>query len=206
MKLQGDMLVVETPAPKLMRALAVIAEHLHPRFEAAGRFVPGISKRSCVLCALTVRDFLREIGFRDAQVVSVCALVFAERDGAPVHSVGVGHPANRVVTPTNWNGHLVTTTCRYLIDATLYQAIRPQFLDLLPGMVAIPLRDCRAKSRAAGAALAPVDDPGFQLCITWEERPDNTAWRGGPDARDRPRRAPIVRDLVKEFQNGARRI
>ena len=48
-----DMLVVGAFAPKMMRALAVIATRLHPAYdELPNRNAPGSSKQSCLFSSL----------------------------------------------------------------------------------------------------------------------------------------------------------
>ena len=47
----GEMQVIGSPPAKLGKALAVIADTLHPAFAHDPRITPGISKESCVLCS-----------------------------------------------------------------------------------------------------------------------------------------------------------
>ena len=47
----GEMQVIGSPPAKLAKALAVIADTLHPAFAHDPRITPGISKESCVLCS-----------------------------------------------------------------------------------------------------------------------------------------------------------
>src|SRR5262252_7800728 len=126
----GDMMVVGNPPAKLWKALAVIADALHPSFELEPRIAPGISKSSCVICALTVRDFLRAIGFDMARVAPVCAVMWASENGKQLHSLGIGHPDDDSAFADRWSGHLVVVIGAFLIDATLYGAQRPQWPDL----------------------------------------------------------------------------
>jgi hypothetical protein len=55
----GDMIVSGEFPPKLVKALAVIANTLHPAFDRQPWLgAPGWSKRSCVLASLACRGFL----------------------------------------------------------------------------------------------------------------------------------------------------
>src|SRR5262245_23199620 len=123
----GDVAVVTNPGAKLLKAVATI-NGIHDAFDATGVMkFPGKSKESCILCALAVRDFLQRIGFKDAAVRSVGVLVQARRNGEVLHSVGVGLPARFYTDEaakgrngSGWNGHLVTTVGKFMIDTTLY--------------------------------------------------------------------------------------
>src|SRR4051794_15795251 len=77
-----------TPA-KLLKALAVIARDLHPRLQIEGFRSYG----QCILCALTVRDFLQDIGFMDARVASVMFHVQAQRGETTLHGLRIGEPS-----------------------------------------------------------------------------------------------------------------
>jgi len=74
----GDLVVVEPGSAKFTKALAAIASALHPAFDALLP-VPGKSKESCVLCSVTVRDFLWRVGFKDARVTT-CYLALVAHD------------------------------------------------------------------------------------------------------------------------------
>lgn len=81
----------EPPPRKLARAFDTIAKDLHLAFETLDWIEPGISRESCVLCSLAVRDFLRMIGFASANVAPVMMTIRAfDAAGNQVHSLGLG--------------------------------------------------------------------------------------------------------------------
>jgi hypothetical protein len=182
------------PPAKLIKALAVIADRLHPAFDA--RIPKGKSKESCVLCALTVRDFLRTIGFA-ARVEPVSFYAIARRDGVQLHSIGIGAAGAGEVRPGKWNGHLVTIVADWLIDTTLYQAQRPAWPHL-PAMIAIPISHLNHNGTPILAALRMDGDDGYLFDAAWMLRP-NRSWRLGPDAFDKRRRDPVTWKLVERF-------
>jgi len=202
----GDMMAFGDPPAKMWKALAVIAADLHPTFKAMPNLKPDISRESCVLCSLTVRDFLHRIGFKTAFVAPVVVIVRAVEHGKELHSAGIGVPG----TPTRarrWNGHLVVIVPdleNYLIDTTLYQINRPQWRDL-PGMLATPLdRTCGKPGKIwgldvlGGMFMTDAARPSYEFIITWLANPSNAAWKNGPDASRNLRRAAVNR-LVHEF-------
>jgi hypothetical protein len=198
----GDMKVVGMPPAKLAKALAVIADTLHPSFNANPKIKPDHSKRSCVLCSLTVREFLTKIGFADAAVASVATFLFADRGETRLHSAGIGSPEDHRKIDGNWCGHMVVTVAGYLIDTTLYQAMRPQWPDLT-GQIAVPLYapeepEVKMFDLALLAALSITEDD-YEFNIGWCDRRINNGWRHGPDARDRLRRIPSVQAMVARF-------
>jgi hypothetical protein len=199
----GDMTVIGTPPAKLLKAIAVISEMLHPSFNANPNIKPDHSKRSCVLCSLTVRDFLQAIGFADASVASVSVVMFASRGSKPLHSIGIGVPIDNRKIDGQWCGHMVATVAGWVIDTTLYQAKRPQWPDLT-GQIAVPLYP-------PGAAVVRMfdwpmitgfqltKDDGYQFLTAWCDRKDNNTWHRGPDAVDIERRRPSVDAMVACF-------
>jgi hypothetical protein len=203
----GDMAVLLAPPPAMLaKALAVIADTLHPAFAREKRFRPGASFESCVLCSLTVRDFLRRIGFRDAAVRPVGVIMLATEGGRLVHSLGIGMPpeagGDDRQEAGHWNGHLVATAQGWLIDTTLYPAIRPAWADAAP-MMAAPMEGGPGLRKRlydlpclVGAAFNEDDR---EFCIAWLDNPDNRRWQQGPDGRDRQRRLPVVRALIERF-------
>src|SRR5262245_28499054 len=103
----GDMYVVGSPPPKLMKALAVIADNLHPEFLRLPNIKAGISRESCVMCSLTVQEFMNRIGYRAACVASVACVMRATRGEAELHSLGMGAPQDqRQNTDKRWIGHM----------------------------------------------------------------------------------------------------
>jgi hypothetical protein len=206
----GDLqIIVEKPPPaKLIKAIAVIADRLHPSFDAHPRIENGKSKESCVLCALTVRDFLRTIGFA-ARVEPVVFMAMAERNGTMLHSAGIGMRGPIEKIGGRWNGHLVTIVREsgWLIDATLFQVQRPAWPHL-PGMIAISLdavgRDRDRIEYQGLPALAAIhthdrDDSDYRFDAGWFLNTGNKSWRSGPDGRNSRLRAPIIGDLVERF-------
>jgi len=204
--------IIGEPPARLGKALAVIGDALHPSFDLRSRIVPGKSKESCVLCALTVRDFLREIGFADARVAPVICVIWALQDGKQLHSLGMGAPDNpKARGPHHWRGHLVTVAADWLIDCTLYPSARPAWPDL-PGMIAVPLFAPAARTRPLPMydldAIASIggqdpENPGYEFAIAWLDNPKNRGWRRGPDARDSVRRAPVIRHMLARFNGEA---
>jgi hypothetical protein len=204
----GDMTVFGSDQiePKLLKALAVIAAHLHPTFERQDWIKgPDWSKESCVLCSLTACDFLRSIGF-DANV-RPCALVLrSEADGATLHSLGMGHPDSPLIIDGRWNGHLIVTLPReqVMIDTTLYPAVRPQWRGSLPGMLALHTGTLPKLNRVfglrpfAGLVMTDPDDASFEFNALWLDWPKNRAWREGGDAQEW-RRATVRMTLREEF-------
>jgi hypothetical protein len=196
----GDMSVLATPPAKLAKALAVIAEYLHPEFARQPWIAgPDKSKECCVLCSLAVRDFLRAIGYQDARVRPAILVVRAKRDDTELHSVGVGVPGKRP-EPGCWNGHMVVTipSIHWLIDTTVYQAIRPAW-PTLSGMVALP---CFKRSVLRGEyrliASAGMEEGPYLAGIMWFANPRNSSWKDGGDARPE-RRVAVVGTMIEKF-------
>lgn len=207
--LLGEMLVVGKPPAKFIKALAAIAGVLHSSFDEV--VVPGRSKRSCVLCSLTVRDFLWRVGFKDARAVTVYTAIRADdKDGNEIHSVGVGDHTDiptmgpkPVDTDKSWSGHMVVEvpSAGYVVDTTLYQMQRPAW-PFLQGMMAVPIereagRQSFGLDHLTGVEATDRASDGVRLRMWWLVQP-NERWRGGADA-ERGRREPVVRALVKAF-------
>jgi hypothetical protein len=194
----GDMTVIGIWPATFLKALTVIAETLHPAFDLQPwNGTPNQSKRTCVLAALTVREFLLGIGFGDATVRSV-ACVMRARSG---EQLGVGVPGDQRVIDGLWNGHLVATVpgLGALIDLTLFPAIRRPWHKLLTGMWAMPLRKPASfkifdRDPIAGAEIANA------FTITWLDCPENNRWKQGHDFREPQRRALVVRALRERFE------
>jgi hypothetical protein len=201
----GDLMMVGVPPGKLIKALVVIADTLHQEYSRQPWIAhPDTSKDSCVLCALTVRDFLRKIGFEDARAIPVCVAMQATKNGELLHSLGIGHPEGARKEKGRWPGHLVVTvpSAGYLIDSVLYGARRRQWPHL-PGMMAVPLQP-GAISRVFGLEpLAGIQSDAasdsYEFTLVWLDNPDNMAWRQGKDAREKWRRKPVVKAMLDKF-------
>jgi hypothetical protein len=204
----GDMTVLGQPPPKLAKALAVIAGTLHQEYAADPHMAtPDKSKESCILCSLTVRDFLHNIGLIDAVVQPVALVVYATRAGEQLHSAGCGEP-DAPQRDGRWNGHMVTVVNRWLIDATIYQiAPRPAWPDL-GGMMALPLTDLKISRwhGMRGIAGADMVDPDTDYCcsVRWYDARQNKRWRDAPDTKP-IRRAVVVDTMVRRFNAPALR-
>jgi len=201
---RGDLLVVGDPPPKLTLALAAVADKLHQTFAVQ----PWIehrekSKESCVLSSLAVRDFLISVGFLDAQVRPVATVMRATRGDETLHSLGIGVPGPRDRSPRHWNGHMVATTGRYLIDTTLYRANRPQWRDL-PGMMALPFRAPEDVLIYGGRPFAGATievDGGATFELLYLDTPSNTRWQDGGDVEERRREAAVAA-MREHFEQG----
>lgn len=202
----GDLTVVGEPPPKLAKALAVIATmhdefgKYHPEFKASLS-----TKRCCILASLTVRDFLFRLGYVDAEVAPCLFSVRAIRSGVLLHSLGVGDTDHRTAANpenrrTGWPGHMVTILPKtgWLIDTTLFQAVRPQWPNL-PGMFATELMDIEDRPfQLKPLSGVSMKDTGAEVDAMWLHQPKNMYWRDAPDARRR-RRDPMVRAMLKAF-------
>lgn len=196
----GDLYIAGKYPPKLLKACAVIADRLHPSLDDVPLIERGKSKRSCILASATVRDFLRSIGFSDAEMRPVTVVMMAERGGEILHSVGIGAPG-QPDEGDGWAGHMVVTvpSARALIDTTLYQTRRDAWKDL-SGMIATKLRprpDLRYFDLMQLAGLMRGDGD-YAFRIVWLDNPENQRWRQAPDT-DPDRRRRAVAAMVEQF-------
>lgn len=188
----GDMMVIGHPPAKLLKALAVISKYLHPIFEADPRVEPGISRRSCILMSLTVRDFLHKVGFADARC-QACAFTLY---GFPIGSETQFHSVGMVPDSVGdgWPGHVVVLVDDWLIDTTLYQVQRPVW-EGLAGMTAAP---ALTFPEAPLGADIRNEEKGIRLELTWAAI-DRASWKSAPDAH-RTRRQAAVSRLVDSMR------
>lgn len=203
----GEMEVFGTPPAKFIKALATIAAYLHDSFDEESWIKPEWSRRSCVLSSLAVRDFLWQIGFKDAAVASVLLMIRAYEGDKETHSLGIGvtdEPNTPTEIPGHWNGHLVVRvpSVGYIIDTTLYQALRPQWEGMFP-MMAVPTetRDIgRIRGMTPLACLETATDAETVVAAAWLHNPANKGWRGpGDNDTNKSRRATVIKKLVQRF-------
>jgi len=204
----GDLIVFGDFPSRLVKALGVIADALHPAFDCQSWTRPGWSKRSCVLASLTCRDFLRALGYDDAKAYA-CALVMRGVDaaGRELHSLGIGDLPGQPQPPDGfWIGHMVVVvpSARLMLDTTLYTAMRPHW-PMLSGMIATtmgtPARSITTFGKHPFAA-AELFDPasGHYLGIIWLDDHHNKTWRRGPDAVENWRRSAALATLQERFE------
>lgn len=201
----GDLLINEgdgRPPLKLLKAMAVIADYLHPTFDVY--YTDHQSRDSCILVSEVLRDFLFRVGFHDVEVRSVAFYIERRKADQVVHAAMVGKPG----VPDNngrWNGHMVVVLPKtgWLIDATLYQTQRRHW-EQLPGMMATPVYTDVVKDgrNVVGGFVSKVDDE--LLWAMWLDTPENKRWRTAPDLlkggrREQIRRAVAAR-LIDRFQ------
>ena len=204
----GDLTVAGDFPPKVIKALAAIADALHPAFDRQDWIAPGWSKQSCVLTSLTCRDFLLGLGYVDARVRSCALVVRAEEAGRELHSLGIGDVPGQPPTPAGrWNGHMVVTvpSVRLLLDTTIYQAIRPQWPALTGMMAALILPQPGSftvfgKRPIAGTELRD-DDRAYAANLLWLDDRSNRVWRSGGDAQEWRRQVTLaaLRDSFGEW-------
>ncbi len=218
----NDMTVMGAPSLKLRNALEIIANHLHQEF-ARAQWIPDKdkSKEACVLCSLTVREFLVRIGFKDAQVVPVCLFLSARKDGRLIKILKVGDPDDKRYNPATWSGHMVVVipSAAFMIDTTLYQANRPEWKSL-PGMAAMPLNATNGSPFSVKAipgvswtedgalfslkvisSVSWAEDDSYEVTALWLDNPTNKSWRGGRDAQMRNWRISVVNKMISEHVN-----
>jgi hypothetical protein len=142
----------------LPKAITVVSEHMHLLFAVEPWIAHADkSKECCILCSLTVRDFLHGIGFTDAVARPVSTYIDAQHNGKRLSRLIIGHPKDdHPVKTMRWQGHMVCVVPSHgmLIDTTLHQAQRPAWPEL-PGIVAVPLMTSvtsRADGRLSGVA------------------------------------------------------
>jgi hypothetical protein len=212
----GDMHVVGQPPAKLLKAMAVIADTLHPAYdaqitpenEAAGDGRIGGSKTSCIFSSLAACDFLRQIGFKRARVTTCYLFVRSyDAEGAETYSLAVGDhdqlaefglTGKRMPdSDTHWSGHMVCEVDGWVIDATMYQCQRPAF-DGMPGMMALEIGS--GMPVLGLQPLAGVKTKGEQgsMMLMWL-RQRNRRWQESLPDVSIVRRAKVVRALVQKF-------
>lgn len=198
----GDLACLTIPPGKMLKALAVIAERLHPAYQERSGFPPGTGHDKCLFMSLAVRDFLVGIGFADATVRS-CFLYIAADDleGNQLWSVGIGAPG-QVPDPERFNGHAVCAvpSLQLLIDTTVYQAIRPQWAGAVSGMAAIryhePWKNQHVE-RCPSIAGAEIELPDRRVMMLWLDRPE-VKWKREIDFRIRNERRRYVANALRE--------
>jgi hypothetical protein len=195
-----------SPEDRLVDAMKIVSSHLHQKFQP---IFGEISKNSCVLASLTVRDFMFRAGFRDVVVRPVRVLMRASRGGKEVNSVGVGYQHEGKGDPRRWAGHMAvySPSLNYLIDTTLFQAQRKDW-PFLPGMIAVPLRNTSSDQVIFG--LKPITgmsidipDDDYSYEIVWLDDPKNNTWKTAPDTSKR-RRKPVVNAMLDALTTAER--
>jgi hypothetical protein len=196
------MYICDVLQPKLFNALEIVALHMHDLFNRDGRFIHDISKQSCVLCSLTVRDFLFLNGFRDVEVRPVFVAIRAIENNAELYSLGIGNLNLKAAPdPKRWHGHMVVylPSDGIIIDTTLYQAKR-SYWSKLPSMMVTQFDDSHEQWNLRSIASVMAEQEQKSLIIQWFDQPMNKNWKDGPDTSKR-RREPIVKAMANLFKN-----
>jgi hypothetical protein len=191
-----------TPDDRFVAAMKLVSSHLHQLYRP---IFGEISKNSCVLASLTVRDFLFRAGFRDVELRPVRVLMRATRDDKELNSVGVGFSHGGNSATGRWEGHMAvySPSLDMLIDTTLFQAQRDQW-KFLPGMIAVPLRPAVGQQKIfdldpiTGLNIdIPEDNYSFES--VWLDDPKNHSWKDAPD-RSKRRREGVVNAMLDAFR------
>ena len=200
----NDMTVMGAPPLKLRNALEIIANHLHQEF-AKVSWLPhkDRSKESCILCSLTVREFLVRADFQDADARPVCLYLSAHKGGRLVKQLMVPDPDDKRQLPSRWAGHMVVVipSAAYLIDTTLYQAARPEWKSL-PGMAAVPLYPANASlfSMKQISCVSWKEEDGYKVTAGWLDAPTNKSWRKSGIERMKNLRRPVINKMINKLQ------
>lgn len=188
---------------KAMKAMAAIAMCAHPAYDACSGFPPGTSHDKCLFMSLAVRDFLVQIGFKDATVRG-CALYIRadDKDGKEIWSIGLGVPGQADIEG-KFNGHAVCVVPQLglLIDTTTYQAMRPYWREVVTGMTATSFEPPRHELfyglHPFAGGVVELDDRS--VLVAWLDRPELN-WRKDVDFRVRnSRRIAVTKALVEAF-------
>ena len=205
----GDMAVLIDPPTaleaKAWKALAAIALRLHDSYDEVSGFPAGASKDKCLFTSLAIRDFLVQIGYRDATVRGCALYVYADdRQGNQIWSVGIGVP-DQAPIEGKFNGHAVVVipSLNLLIDSTVYQAQRKHFGDL-NGMIAVPYYEPQHGGiqklyglKIFSHVTAQLDDRDVN--VVWLDRPELN-WKKSEDFRIRNnRRIACTKAMLNAF-------
>jgi len=183
------------------------------RFERALRLIAATTFKNkmanggaCIPAALTVRDFLRELGFQ-AETKSVALRITALRPGELPRQIFVGgRDLCGADSGPGWDGHLIVTARGLLIDPSFGQCRRPWW-SFVPDVAITGLIHPRFRQRVVTddgkampviARLAHKDDK-IDFETIWAATPSNAGWKLAPAAKpDRWR--PMVDDMLAEFR------
>ncbi|TYL87463.1 hypothetical protein [Bradyrhizobium cytisi] len=200
----GDLAIMAAPPAKMWKALATISARAHQAYDECSGTAPGSSHDKCLFMSLAVRDFLVEIGYRDA-TVKACSLLI--RAGDPqeneIWSVGLGAPGQRD-EPDKFNGHAVCAvpSLELLIDTTIYQAIRPHWGGAVGGMVAINYWRNPSAERLWGLEVIAAAECALSdrlVRVLWLDRPE-VNWKSSEDFRVKnERRRHVTKALINAF-------
>jgi hypothetical protein len=192
----GELALLTPPRDgKFLVALGVIAQFLHEQFAADPSIRPGASFESCVLCSLTVVDYLRALGLEARPLPCQLIIVAHDRDRV-VHSLGLGvkqsAPAGR------WAGHMAVEAQGYLIDTTLYEvASREQWAGAVPVMIACPITWPAVPPMLDQEVIEALGliDGDYMVQMVWTKSHDPEGWRNAPDCAP-DRRRQVVEALL----------
>jgi hypothetical protein len=203
----GALTVLGEPDIALRRALAVIGRHLHRSFFEDAGLLPRQSFGCCILCAVTVRDFLQRAGI-PARVRSITALMRLDGPTGSLHSLGIGVPGQVSDTEGGrWAGHTVVEARGFLIDPALAQ-FRREIWSWLPDIVAFPRSSDGTRTFGLPMLGAWHYEPRGAVptvfnCV-YLDNPRNDAWQTAPDASatNADLREPVIARLIAAYQRG----
>jgi len=161
---------------------------------------------ACIPAALSVRDFLRELGF-NAHAAPVALRLSTAKPGQVPRELMVGsRDLIGEATGPGWDGHLVVTCRGMLIDPSFGQCRRPWWSSI-PDIAVVGLIDRRFRPLVTSASgktypmIARVggETDGVEFEAVWVSTPKNTEWKLAPAASPE-RWRPMVDELLEEFR------
>jgi len=161
---------------------------------------------ACIPAALTVRDFLRELGF-NAHAVPVALRLSTATPGQMPRELMVGSRDLIGESPgPGWDGHLVVTCRGVLIDPSFGQC-RRAWWSFIPDVAVVGMinRSFRPLVTSESGKTYPViasvknNDDGAEFEAVWVTTPKNTEWKTTNAAKPE-RWRPMVDDLLAEYR------
>lgn len=201
----GDLWVTDHPPERLALAIEIIGLYLHQAYAAERRIGEGLSQKSCILMAATVRDFLYRVGFRDAQVRPVVFFIEAIRNDEVIKQLGIGNPEGPQKREDAFDGHMIVTAEGWLIDPTLFHATPREQWPTFPTMMAQPLFKGDPAIEWFGLPVltggaVPENDQGNLVRWAWLDQPINTDYLTSGDWRKKFKRERVTDLMVRIFR------
>jgi hypothetical protein len=180
--------------------------------EDALEFLRGVkfSGNHCILASMTVRDFLRQIGFKaEVKSVELAIEATAFESNMPLYTLGVGCNKlwNQPYTGKDWDGHLVVATPGYIIDMTYYQMRRLAW-QWIEDVAIVPRNDKLASVQMDNGQTLPViaqieeevEEHNYKYTAKWLSYSNNKGWLTAPDYKIVSKRRGLTEELIETWK------